>query len=327
MLKERRKECLHEDDMDEVKNNVLRALDSELRQMGGSLADFPDLPSPPPMSEHEHMTRVFQEEVFNKRNQENIVQLLKPLLNNEQADLCEAVHQAVLSVPGQKMQKLFILNSPGGYGKTFTFKLITAKVRSEGGIVLCVATTGLAAQNLEGGRTAHSRFKIPIPVLEDSTCSIPVQSALAKLIQKADLIIWDEIFSSDRHNLECVERTIRDLMNSQELFGGKVICLGGDPRQTLPVVKRGSRAQIVRACLQMSPLYINFKEFKLKMNMRTDKDEIEFSEYILKLGDGREDIMEDINENCVKIPDRFLVKDRNGLIEILYFNHNSQLCC
>ena len=82
--------------------------------------------------------------------------------------------------------------------------------------------------------------------MEDSTCSIPVQSALANLIRKADLIIWDEIFSCHRYNLECVERSLRDLMNTKELFGGKVILLGGDPRQTLPVVKRGSRAQIVK---------------------------------------------------------------------------------
>lgn len=106
--------------------------------------------------------------------------------------------------------------------------------------------TGLAAQNLQGGRTAHSRFKIPIPVMEDSTCSIPAQSGLAKLLRKADMIVWDEIFSCDRFNLECVERSLRDIMNSKELFGGKIVFLGGDPRQTLPVVKRGSRAQIVK---------------------------------------------------------------------------------
>ena len=82
--------------------------------------------------------------------------------------------------------------------------------------------------------------------MEDSTCSIPAQSALAKLIKKADLIIWDEIFSCNRQNVECIERSLRDLMNSTELFGGKIVCLGGDPRQTLPVVKRGSRAQIVK---------------------------------------------------------------------------------
>jgi ATP-dependent DNA helicase PIF1 len=99
---------------------------------------------------------------------------------------------------------------------------------------------------LQGGRTAHSRFKIPIPVMEDSTCSIRAQSALAKLVRKADLIIWDEIFSCDRLNLECVDRSLKDLMNSEKLFGGKVVFLGGDPRQTLPVVKRGSRGQIVK---------------------------------------------------------------------------------
>lgn len=82
--------------------------------------------------------------------------------------------------------------------------------------------------------------------MADSTCSIPAQSALAKLIKRADLIVWDEVFSCDRSNLECLERTLRDLMDSKAFFGGKVICLGGDPRQTLPVVKRGSRAEIVR---------------------------------------------------------------------------------
>ena len=113
-------------------------------------------------------------------------------------------------------------------------------------LILEPIVLGLAAQNLQGGRTAHSRFKIPIPIMEDSTCSIRAQSALAKLVRKADLIIWDEIFSSDRLNLECVERSLKDLMSSEKLFGGKVIFLGGDPRQTLPVVKRGSRGQIVK---------------------------------------------------------------------------------
>ena len=113
-------------------------------------------------------------------------------------------------------------------------------------LLLHFCCIGLAAQNLQGGRTAHSRFKIPIPVMEDSTCSIPAQSGLAKLLIKADMIVWDEIFSCDRFNLECVERSLRDIMNSKELFGGKIVFLGGDPRQTLPVVKRGSRAQIVK---------------------------------------------------------------------------------
>ena len=41
--------------------------------------------------------------------------------------------------------------------------------------------------------------------------------------------------------------------------------------------------------------------------MRTDADEVEFSQYILKLGEGREDIIQEINENSVKIRDKYLV--------------------
>ena len=43
-------------------------------------------------------------------------------------------------------------------------------------IVLNVASSGIAALSLEGGRTAHSQFAIPINVVEDSMCSISVDS-------------------------------------------------------------------------------------------------------------------------------------------------------
>ena len=207
------------------------------------------------------------------------------------------------------------MNSPGGYGKTLVLKVITAKIRSEGGIVLCVASTGLAAQNLEGGRTAHSRFKIPIDILEDSTCSIKAQSALAKLIKISKLIIWDEVFSCHRFNVEALERTLKDIMNSKESFGGKVICFGGDPRQTLPVVRRGGRAQIVRACIQMSPLYSLMKEHKLTQNMRTDPEEVEFSKYILKIGNGEERVFKELGDSVIKIPDAYLVHSFDEIID------------
>ena len=202
------------------------------------------------------------------------------MLNPGQSSLFEEIYLAVHSSIDSDCQKIHILNSPGGFGKTLVLKVIAAKIRSEGSIVICVASTGLAAQNLEGGRTAHSRFKIPIDILEDSTCSIKAQSALAKLIKMSKPIFLDEVFSCHRYNVEALERTLRDIMASDQLFGGKVICFGGDPRQTLPVVRRGGRAQIVRACIQMSPLYSSMKEHKLSQTTRTVPEENKFSEYI-----------------------------------------------
>lgn len=59
--------------------------------------------------------------------------------------------------------KLFFVDGPRGTGKTFLYELLLAEVRSQGDVALAVASSGLAALLLAGGRTAHSRFSIPIP--------------------------------------------------------------------------------------------------------------------------------------------------------------------
>ena len=41
--------------------------------------------------------------------------------------------------------------------------------------------------------TAHSRFKIPLNLIASSTCNIKLQDDKAKLIQKTELILWEEI--------------------------------------------------------------------------------------------------------------------------------------
>ena len=70
----------------------------------------------------------------------------------------------------------------------------------------------------------------------------------------------------------------------------------------------------------MSPLYRYFKEFKLMQNMRTDPAEIEFSDYILRLGEGLEDNITEINENSVMIPQKYLVPNMNTLIDKVFPN-------
>ena len=71
---------------------------------------------------------------------------------------------------------LFFLNGAGGTGKTMLYNLLLAAVRSEPEhIALAVASSGIAAQLLKGGRTAHSRFKIPVDTL-DANCTCPYVS-------------------------------------------------------------------------------------------------------------------------------------------------------
>ena len=302
-------------DMKWISNEVLRNIDQQLCEMGGSLSDHKEMPQPKELTPDEKLARTFAEEYFCPDAMKEVVCNLKPHLNHGQAILCEEIYQAV---HGENVKKAFVVCSPGGFGKTFAFQILAAQVRSEGGIVLNVASTGLAAQNLLGGRTAHSRFKIPIPIQEDSTCSIKAQSDLAKLIKATKLIIWDEIFSCHRHNIEAVDRTLQDIMQSSELFGGKVICLAGDPRQTLPVVKRGGRAAIVNSCIQTSKIFPQLKQCFLTENMRADKEEKEFSDFLLNLGEGKEDIIEELGDFVIKIPEVYLVDTKDNLIEKVF---------
>ncbi|PWZ17976.1 hypothetical protein Zm00014a_012873 [Zea mays] len=72
-------------------------------------------------------------------------------------------------------------------------------------------------------------------------------------------------------------------------FGGKTIVFGGDFRQVLPVVRKGSRAQIVAASLRSSYLWESMCHLKLVRNMRAKSDPW-FAEYLLRVGGGTEEV-------------------------------------
>ena len=123
-------------------------------------------------------------------------------------------------------------------GKTFLTKPLLSTVRGLGKIALAVASSGIAAELLDG-RTTHSRFKIPIPINESSVCNISLQSDLPKLIQQKSLIIWDEIMMSHVYQVDCVDHSLWDIMKIDKPFGGIAVVFGGDPHQILSVVYYG----------------------------------------------------------------------------------------
>ena len=88
------------------------------------------------------------------------------------------------------------------------------------------------------GRTLHSRAKVPRKPAEDQLLNITAQSDTATLFRRTDVIIIDEAPMLHRFIVEALDITLRDLMQSDEPFGGKVLVCGGDFRQTLPVVPR-----------------------------------------------------------------------------------------
>lgn len=94
-------------------------------------------------------------------------------LNSKQKQAFDEIVTAMLSENGG----YFFIDGPGGTGKTFLYRALLATVRATRGIALAVASSGVAASLLPGGRTAHSRFKLPIQIEESMTCSLSKQSA------------------------------------------------------------------------------------------------------------------------------------------------------
>jgi PIF1-like helicase len=115
----------------------------------------------------------------------------------------------------------FYLQGAGGTGKTFLYRAIYGHLKADGKSILCVASSGIAATLLPRGRTAHSQFKIPLMLDEQSTCGVERQSRLGRMLANVDLIIWDEVTMQHRFAFEAVNRLFCDLrQNKDELFGG-----------------------------------------------------------------------------------------------------------
>jgi hypothetical protein len=84
---------------------------------------------------------------------------------------------------------------------------------------------------------------------------------VAKLVRKADLIIWDEAAMMHHRAIKAVDWTLHDLMQlddaqaTKKTCGGKTMVLGGDFRQILLVVPKGGREDIVSASLPRSHIW------------------------------------------------------------------------
>ncbi|THU78907.1 hypothetical protein K435DRAFT_590706, partial [Dendrothele bispora CBS 962.96] len=83
----------------------------------------------------------------------------------------------------------FFLQNAGHCGTSWVSNTIASAICAKEDVVFTVKYSGIAALLLQGEQTAHSRFKLPIPILEDSVCPISENSKLHKVIAKTKLII------------------------------------------------------------------------------------------------------------------------------------------
>src|SRR6266496_3727449 len=118
-----------------------------------------------------------------------------------------------------------------------------------------------------------------------------------------DLVFWDEAVMQHRHIFEAVDRTFQDIRDDPRPFGGIVVCFCGDFRQILPVIPKGTCGQIVAACLKRSPLWRLVQLLPLTINMHLlnptmhpdeCRQQEEFANCILVIGEGRDTVNETV---------------------------------
>jgi hypothetical protein len=162
---------------------------------GHHLEDFPTLPKSNYIPSTHGGNRLVEEELaYDRHSLTADADNAEDRLNDDQ----RSAYETILNVVTNKEGKLFFVYGSGGTGKTFVWTTLLSRLRGQGKIVLVITSSGIASLLLLGGRTAHSRFKIPIALHDESTCNITQQMKVAELVRKADLIIWDEALMMHR---------------------------------------------------------------------------------------------------------------------------------
>ncbi|XP_016173825.1 uncharacterized protein LOC107616376 [Arachis ipaensis] len=233
---------------DELQTFCLLEIEKLLQSNGKSLRNYAGMPVPNnslvSQSSNLMLLRELQYDTVSL-TREHDANILK--LNEEQ----RVVYDKIIDCVSNKRHRFFFVYGFGGTGKTFLYRVLSAGLRSEKKIVINIASSGIASLLLPGGKTAHSMFNIPVELTEDTICRIKKDSAKADVVQLADLIIWDEALMANKLAFEALDRTLRDIMisvsdrNKDLPFGGKVVVLGGDFRQVLPVIPKGRCGTVV----------------------------------------------------------------------------------
>ncbi|KAG5557451.1 hypothetical protein RHGRI_007629 [Rhododendron griersonianum] len=254
----------------EARQTLLRFVKSVLGSMGKTLQDFglDDL-----LVDESQDNRLCKEILDEQNINVSDLDLLSVTkLNSDQSKAYDKILQAVKNSDGT----CFFVDGPGGTGKSFLYHALLATVRSTKGIALATATSGVTASILPNGRTAHSRFKIPLERDGKITCNVGKQTEV------------------------------------NSLFGGKVVVLGGDFRQVLPVIPKGTKEDCIDASLVRSHIWVSLKKFTLKENMRARTD-LAFSKYLLRVGNGEEP--HNLNDEII-IPPSMIISPKENIAAV-----------
>jgi len=230
---------------------ALHALEDIMRSLGRSLTEkdfgfiLPEIPDMPHQRKRRRRDSMTISVDASRQERDRLLQLFTAEQHDALREVVAALgtgetraspaHFAVMCHTGSN--NVFVVLASAGCGKTVFANGLAAYCRAESHTVMCVAASALAAMLLSGGSTAHSAFHLPIPCNDATTCNLTAESRA--YIKRVDLIVYDECSMVHDDVASTLDRTLRDIMQNQTPFGGKVIVWMGDFKQLLPVIRYG----------------------------------------------------------------------------------------
>ena len=146
-------------------------------------------------------------------------------LNRHQEKIVDLVLNAVMHDNEPNNHNCNYIDGPGGSGITFICSTLCHILKTNAIKIRIMAVTGIVATILPNGKTVHN-----------------------------SIFIRGEAPLAPKNDMELVDRTLRDIIDNDSLLEGKIIVLGGDSRQYLPVKNRATRCELVDLSIKLSSL-------------------------------------------------------------------------
>jgi len=113
---------------------------------------------------------------------------------------------------------VFFLDAIAGAGKMFLSNLLLAFACRTHKIAIATAMSGIAATLLTLGGTFHHQFDVPIPIFENSSSHLSLNSMAVDIIKQASFILIDEVSMMHKYMLELLDRFLKLIMNSENVM-------------------------------------------------------------------------------------------------------------
>lgn len=209
------------------------------------------------------------------------------------------------------------LTGQAGAGKTYVLNQYIEYLQEEGIEVAKTASTGIAATHIDG-ITIHSWSGIGVAndLTEKDLVQIKKRTGIRKRIQKAKVLLIDEVSMLHDFQLNMIDAVCRFIRENREPFGGIQVILSGDFFQLPPVSSENKPVQFIHSSRSWEEM--DLRVCYLESQFRQDDEA-----FLRILNDIRGNAVDEDTYETLK--ERFHVEMDDSVVPTKLYTHNADV--